>query len=72
MSAPTRTEALALSNQSAAQLNAIIQRDAWAFADARSRAAARILSGMKRLAPTTKGSSGQELLRQARYGRNGV
>jgi hypothetical protein len=72
MNATTRTEALALSNQSAAQLNAIIQRDAWAFADARSRAAARILSGMKRLTPTTKGSSGRQLLRQARYGRHGV
>jgi hypothetical protein len=72
MNAPTRTEALALSNLSVDQLNAIIHRDAWAFADARSRAATRILAGMKRFAPTTKGPSGQELLRQARYGRHGV
>ena len=67
MNALTQTEALALSEQSARDLNAIIERDAQAAAEARSRAAARILAGMKRLKPTAKGPSGRELLQQARY-----
>ncbi len=72
MNALTQTEALALSEQSARELNVIIERDARAAAETRSRAAARILAGMKRLKPTTKGPSGRELLQQARYGRHGV
>jgi hypothetical protein len=66
MSALTQTEALALSEQSAQELNAIIERDAQASAEARSRAAAGILAGMKRLKPKAKGPSGQKLLKQVR------
>ena len=72
MNALTQTEALALSEQSARELNAIIERDALAAADARSHAAASILAGMKRLKLSAKGPSGRELLQQARYGRHGV
>ena len=72
MNAHTQTEALALSEQSARELNVIIERDARAAAETRSRAATRILAGMKRLKSTTKEPSGRKLLQQARYGRHGV
>lgn len=72
MNALTQTEALALSEQSARELNAIIERDAHAAAEVRSHAAARILADMKRLKPSAKAPSGRELLQRARFGRHGV
>ena len=72
MNALTQPEAIALSELSAHKLNNIIERDAQAAADVRSRAAANILAGMKKSNPSTCGRSGQELLQQVRYGRHGI
>ena len=72
MNALTQREALALSEQSAHKLNNIIERDAKAAADVRSRAAASILAGMKKSNASNFGRSGQELLQQVRYGRHGI
>lgn len=72
MNALTQMEAHALSEQSARELNVIIERDARAAAEARSRAAARVLAGMKHLKPTAKEPGGRELLQQVRYGRHGI
>ena len=72
MNALTKQEAIALSQQSARELDAIIERDARAAAEVRSQAATSILAGMKRLKPSAKSPSGRELLQQARFGRHGI
>ncbi len=72
MNALSKPEALALSEQSARELNAIIERDALAAAESRSRAAARILAGTNRQRRAVAGPTGQELLQQVRYRRHGL
>ena len=72
MNALSKPEALALSEQSTRNLNAIIERDAQDAAASRSNAATRILADMKRLKPAVKGPTGKALLQQTRFGRHGI
>lgn len=71
MNALTKTEAHALSEQSTRVLNDIIERDAIAAAETRSRAAASILASMKWRKRTAKAPTARELLHQVRYSRHG-
>ena len=63
---------LALSDQSRQEFNAILDRNAEAFAEQRSEAAARIRAGMRRLRPSATRRTTKQLLHQVRYGRYGL
>jgi hypothetical protein len=72
MNALTQREALALSEQSARELDAILERNARAQADIRGSAASSILAAMNRAGTAGKTRGGRQLLEQVRYGRHGV
>ena len=72
MNALTQPEMLALTDQSKRKFDEILDRNALAWAEQRSEAAASIRADMRRLKPSAKGGTAQELLHRARYGRHGL
>lgn len=71
MKALKQRDALALSERSARELNAILELDAHALSEIRSNAASRILADMPRLGDKAGSRNGRRLLAQVRYGRHG-
>lgn len=71
MNALTQPEMLALTDQSKRKFDEILDRNALAWAEQRSEAAASIRADMRRLKPSAKGRTAKELLHQVRYGRHG-